>query len=287
MMNNYNPNFAQQQPYYGQPYGQPYGTAYGVSVPKAMRKQPLTQEEINHLRNNGGGFSMKVDPDDLLRAKCTHRDRDGNDTLIPQPDGSMLCTICGEKLWLKDYTQEDVNRCIDEVKNLFQVTKTIYLNMPENLASQYFQMLPLLEMFKKLWPLAVNDFAKYNPDNNNPTPIYGDYYGGNAFAQIGSMLTNPYMYQQNVMAPGMVPGMPVAQGAPVTQQQMPYMAPQGNMYYGNPMAYGTPAMPGAVPQAPQAPMPGAVPQAAPAPATPTAAPAAQPAEVQQQQVFTV
>lgn len=276
-------------PYVNNGYN-PYAPQYGVGInqiPKARYTQPLTPEQINQLRSRGGAFKIEVTEDDLLRAACTHKEN-GHPTLVvegqnPDTHNDILhCTICGETFEMVDYNRPEVEKAVKLIEDLLQTSKTLYLDIPEQLATQYYQMIPLLKMFPELYERAQKNFSMYeNALGYQPNNVAA---GTNGFAMMNSMLSNPYaaagypMYGQQPM--GYQP-QPVQQ--PMMQQPMGYAQPQPAMGYGQPMApnpyMANPFMTGAPQQvAPQAPTAGVVP---PAPA------ADQSAEVTQQKQFNV
>lgn len=280
------------------PYGQMnYGSTYtAYARPQARNTQPLTPDQIAKLRQDGNAFDMKIEQEDLWRSACTHKEKNGNSTLVENQDGTFTCTICHETFKMCDNTKEEIEAAVNTLINMLQTSKTVYLDAPDALVTQYYQIIPLLKKFPDLWERAMKNFAMYDM-----TPgVQGMAPGYSGFAAMQTLLSNPYsgygqpMYgQQPYMAQPMY-GQPTPQQAPVQQPVAPapgMMPPYGGYaqpVYGqapvmdpnNPMAYGAPTIP--APTA--APAPGVMPQAAPAPA---AAPAPQQAEVQQQQVFNV
>lgn len=266
---------------------------YGVPVPtmpRAKFTQPLTPEIISKLRSRGDTLKMEVSEEDLWRAACTHKEN-GQPTLVvdgvnPETGNEILhCTICGESFEMIDASKEEVQKAVDLICNLMQTSKTMYLDASKQLIEQYYQMLPLLKMFPKLYERSQKNFNMYENAMNmysNPTAV-----GANGFQMMDAMLSNPYggYYQPAPM------GYPQPQPAPVgypqqaagyPQPMAPAPAPIGypqQPVYGNPMMYNT----GAVAPAPQptvAPSAGMIPQAPTAPAEGTA-------EVQQQKQFNV
>lgn len=279
------------------PYQQQYGTPaqYGVGIPtmpKAKYTQPLTPEQISKLRSSGDAFKIEVSQEDLWRAACTHKEN-GQPTLVsegvnPETGNEILrCTICGETFEMVDASKEEVQKAVDLICNLLQTSKTMYLDAPVQLVEQYYQMLPLLKMFPKLYERSQKNFAMYENAMGvgaNPTAV-----GTNGFQMMGAMLSNPYsamgygapmpmgpqypQYPQGYAPQPMAPQ--PAQPYPGYPQQYPQQAYNPAMYGGNPMMYNS----GAVATAP-APAPGVVPQAPAAPTDGTA-------EVQQQKQFNV
>lgn len=282
--------YYQQYPQYGTPIQ--YGAGI-PTMPKAKYTQPLTPEMISKLRASGDSFKIEVSQEDLMRAACTHKEN-GQPTLVsegvnPATGNEILrCTICGETFEMVDASKEDVQKTTDDMINLLQTSKTMYLDAPVQLVEQYYQMIPLLKLFPKLYDRSLKNFSMYENAMNtgtNPTAV-----GANGFQMMGAMLSNPYgavygapMGYPQAQYPGQVPAQSIMQPQqPMAYPQQPYMQnPAFNpaMYGGNPMMYNS----GAVAPAPQpmAPAPGTIPQAAPA------APTDGTAEVQQQKQFNV
>ena len=272
-------------------YPNQYQPQYGMGItqmPKAKNTQPLTPEMISKLRASGDAFKIEVSQEDLWRAACTHKEN-GQPTLVSEgvnPDTGneiLRCTICGETFEMVDASPEEVQAAVDLICNLLQTSKTMYLDAPANLITQYYQMLPLLKMFPKLYDRSQKNFAMYeNAMYNQPGQVAA---GTNGFQMMGAMLSNPYGaaygygYPQPAPAYGMQPGMPTQPMYP--QQPAPQMAPapwgapQPVPQYGNPLMYGTPAAPVAAPA--PAPAAGVMPQA----------PVEGTTEVQQQKQFNV
>lgn len=267
---------------YNNPESTTYGFGYGVARPQARNTQPLTPEQIQKLRTNAEAFDMKVTQEELWAAACTHKEKTGQSALRDNGDGTFTCSICHKTFKLCDLTPPEVEAAVGNIIDLLQTCKTIYLDAPDDLVVQYFQMIPLLEKLTKVWERATHNFAQY--DSFNPTmnqyPI-----GYSGFAAINQLMTNPYgTYGQPAPVPAGYGVVPQA-AQPMMNYGMPGMAPVAPAY-GNPVAYGQPAP---VPTPAMAPAPGVMPGMAPvAPMAPAAAPAApQQAEVQQQQVFNV
>lgn len=287
-----------QQPapgYPGAPANGMYGYTYGFARPQAKNTQPLTPDQINALRRNGNAFDMKVSQEDLWAAACTHKEKNGVSTLIQNADGSWTCTICHETFRMCENSREEIEAAVNQLIDMLQTSKTVYLDAPDALVQQYYQMIPLLKKFPDLWDRAMKNFAMYEGTSTGVN-MMGPGYSG--FAAMANLMANPY----GGFAPGQVPGMmpggypyptapvngmpgyPMQPGAPAGYPNypvypgVPQTAPDMS---GNPMAYGAPAIP-------TAPAPGVMPGApAPTPATTTAPANNGQAEVQQQQVFNV
>jgi hypothetical protein len=288
--------YQNQYPYYGQ-------AQYGVGMPtapKAKYTQPLTPEMISKLRSSGDAFKIEVSEEDLWRASCTHKEN-GQPTLVlegenPETGNPIVrCTICGKTFEMVDASKEEVEKAVDLICNLLQTSKTVYLDAPANLITQYYQMLPLLEMFPKLYERSQKNFSMYeNAMGTTPTTVGA---GTNGFQMMGAMLSNPY----GAYAYGQQPYGGFGYGAPGYAQpapQQPYQAYQQPGYaqpqYQYPQqagypqqqmgapVYGNPLMYNGAPAPAPAPAPGVVPSApAAAPADPNTT------EVQQQKQFNV
>lgn len=217
----------------GMPQG---GYAYNpnVAMPQVKVHNNLTQEEINELSRKEK-FSLQITKEDMLRAACNHRTADGTgDTLVQDPiDGSVTCQICGHKFKPLDPStgEDEIKHSVESILNLLQTTKLLYLNMPQEAAREYFQIIPLIEKIPTLFDIAVKNFTKHEATtgwnyngrnmgtvglfnmlsgvlgggmnyNPNPYAAYGQPYGGTSF--------DPAMNQPAQQ----MPNMPVGATAP-------------------------------------------------------------------------
>lgn len=305
--------------YYQNPYGAMMGTQY-VQIPKAKNTQPLPADVIAKLRQHSEDFNWQVNQEDIWKAQCTHKDKNGMSTLSTNPDGSMHCNICGADFNFFDGSAQEVEAAVKKVYDTLQTIKTIYLDIPENFAAAYFQFLPLMGKIPQLWERAIKNFSRYG-DQQMVTPTNG--YTTNNWGLLGQMTGNPMyagygapMYaQQPMMQPmygvpqqapqgymNMTPGVvdpnqqqaavanPFVAQAPMPAQN-PMMAPaipsipapqQGMMYPQQQMMQPVPQ----TSVAPQAPVQQPAQQAAPAQVQTAEAPASN-GEVVQQQTFKV
>lgn len=309
----YQQQFAQQQ-FQGQPqmgfaapqFGQPM---YGASVMPAqtMFKEvqvtnPMTKEDLELLKPVKNEFNMNIDPVDVARAKCPHK----NTTKLlinPIGGGNMVkCSQCGAEFDLTIRSKEDIEASVNNLVNFLEQMKLYAVNFDEEFYKDYMMMIPLLRKAPNLYEMAVQNFTEVVRQTSNSQTVapnanpafnrfgfdaYQDIFNGNYGARY-----NVYNQQQPVMPmaqpmaqPGYYdPNMVAAQQAPQMQpapqqgqvfgaftqapQQAPVMAPQPQM--GNPFAngYAAPVMtaPMAMQQAPQMQAPVAQQPAAPAPA---------------------
>lgn len=247
-MNNQN-NFANPNPYGYPAQPQPF-VQYGAQPQAPKMTQVLTPEQQNRLRNKG--FDLRLTDEDILRAVCTHKSN-GNIVLIDLGNGRMKCPICGEEFNLCEVDSDAVKQATDLILDFLQSTKTMYLNIPEETVSNYFQIIPLLKKLPDLYKMAVDDFNKFF---GNTGSAYG-MQRNNGFAMLNNMFspmaaTGGY-YQQPMMqpqAPGMAPGyqQPMMQPQQYNPQMMnPAMGMQppamaAPMMGGNPFGYNGPAV---------------------------------------------
>ena len=191
------------------------GSIYGRMNPIKVTN-PLTQEELNTLLNNGNNAILRVTKEDVARAICTHKDpKTGQTSGIVQPDGSIKCYICGEQFNLVE-NPEMVDTITREFLNILQTIKSLYVDIPENVARQFFQIIPLVKQAPALYKVATNHFNQYdqgfggvNNINSNPFAAYTAMAGGMNMGMpmggmgMGSMAMDPTM-MMNGMA-GMAP----------------------------------------------------------------------------------
>lgn len=307
----YQQQFAQQQ--FQQPqmgfapqFGQPM---YGASVMPAqtMFKEvqvtnPMTKEDLELLKPVKNEFNMNIDPIDVARAKCPHKN--ATKLLInPIGGGNMVkCSQCGAEFDLTIRSKEDIEASVNNLVNFLEQMKLYAVNFDEEFYKDYMMMIPLLRKAPNLYEMAVQNFTEVVRQTSNSQTVapnanpafnrfgfdaYQDIFNGNYGARY-----NVYNQQQPVMPmaqpmaqPGYYdPNMVAAQQAPQMQpapqqgqvfgaftqapQQAPVMQPAPQM--GNPFAngYAAPVMtaPMAMQQAPQMQAPVVQQPAAPAPA---------------------
>ncbi len=205
-------------------------------VPQARMTQPLTVEQIKLLRNQTPAFTLDVSEEDMLRSRCTHKTLDGKFAIIHNNDaeGTVTCSICGAQFSLMEAPKESAEAAVRLIVDLLQSIKTYYVDMPDSVAIQFFQMIPFIEKVPKLYEIALNNFNKYNETGmGNQSP---NMYGFNMLGAI----TSPMAYG---MPMGGMPmgGMPMG-GMPMGGMPMGGM-PMGGMPMGgypNQMQMGNP-----------------------------------------------
>ena len=307
----YQQQFAQQQ--FQQPqmgfapqFGQPM---YGASVMPAqtMFKEvqvtnPMTKEDLELLKPVKNEFNMNIDPVDVARAKCPHKN--ATKLLInPIGGGNMVkCSQCGAEFDLTIRSKEDIEASVNNLVNFLEQMKLYAVNFDEEFYKDYMMMIPLLRKAPNLYEMAVQNFTEVVRQTSNSQTVapnanpafnrfgfdaYQDIFNGNYGARynvynqqqpvmpIAQPMAQPGYYDPNMVAAQQAPQMqPAPQQGQVfgafTQapQQAPVMQPAPQM--GNPFAngYAAPVMtaPMAMQQAPQMQAPVAQQPAAPAPA---------------------
>ena len=303
---NYNPKFGQ---FVAQP-PQQNNTMYGYAAPrlKARNTVVLTDEQIAKLKNNASDLQFKISEEDLWRSACTHKYRDGTQALstcgTDHGENVYCCSICKQEFRMPALTKAEVQKRVDDILDVSNTIKTVYVDMSEDLAANFFKWETLVKKLPTLWEKSVQNFANYEAPTGNGVNTFGP--GMSGFSAINSMLSGmPYGYQQPVYyaQPQQVyysqPQQQVYYGQPQQAPQAYYGQPQQQVYYSqppvdpnaNPMAYGAPQqVQNTVPQqAPQqmpqqeAPIPGIVP-GTPAPVP---APTQQTGEIQQSKTFSI
>ena len=239
-----NPNFV--------PYGtSPVGSVYGQQPPVPKNTQPLTKEEIAKLQKEVERFSTALTEQDVLKARCTHR-VNGDTALVQNGDGSYTCSICGENIVLEDYTPDQVQEIVAKFVNLLDVIKVQFMDLPVDVACEFFQIIPYCKRVPQLYEIAHDNYSRYAGYSSigvNPVNPSHSYNVWNSFNAItGGGMMNPYQPQ---------PQMQYQMGGQMYQpdpnmQMSPTQAQQYQMVMGNPMYAAPQAAPvqGMAPQNP-------------------------------------
>lgn len=179
MNNNNQYGYQQQQP----------GFQYNNQRPTPNLTQPLTAEEIKRLRGRGASFSLQIEPDEMLRAICTHKDQSGI-TLRGNNDGSSTCSICGETFTLAQMDESAVAEAVLLVTDILQTVKTYYLDIGEQVAREYFPIIPLLKKLPQLYKISLDRFDTYDRGMN--VQQSGNMYG---FGMLNNIMGGGYPQQ--------------------------------------------------------------------------------------------
>lgn len=172
---------------------------------------PLTKEDRELLQRMTPAFTLDATPEDIARAKCTHKDPSKHMfTLINNNDGTCTCTQCGATFTMAELPEEEVEKIVGAFIDILQTIKVAYVDMPNDAVKTYFQMIPFIEKAPKLYANAMQTMKRLMPGAGvqNATP-----YGGNAFNFLNNAVGNPGM-----MYGGM--GMPYQQPNMAYQQQV-------------------------------------------------------------------
>ncbi len=198
---------------------------------------PLTNEEIKMLRQKGEKFTLGLTQEEQLRGVCFHRDQNG-DTLVPNPDGTVRCTVCGHVFDpVNGLTKEELEAAVAGVTDILQTIKMLYLDMPEEAAREYFQIIPLINKIPQLYERAAENFSRH--ENVNTFRFNGAPSASLLYNMLGSGSFNPGMmggFQQQPMM-----------GQPMMGQPMMGQQPMMNQPYMNQPVYGQQPMMGAAP----------------------------------------
>lgn len=188
------------------------------------RNNTLTDEEIKKIQGNRDQFTLAISEHEHLQAICNHRTADGmNDALESDPDdpNAVICRICGQKFTpiMTDSPADYVQNITDEFINLLQTIKIMFVDLPNDAARKFFDIIPMAKKTPQLFSIASKNLAKYEN--------YGMYgYQGQSQNAIG--LLNNLM---NMMGSGNAFGY---QAQPVYQQNVMGANP---VYGTNPFGY--------------------------------------------------
>lgn len=305
----YQQQFAQQPQFQTQPgygfaapqFGQPYGAS--VMPAQTMFKEvnvtnPMTKEDLELLKPVKNEFNMNIDPVDVARAKCPHKN---SVKLLINPIGGgnmVKCSQCGAEFDLTIRSKEDIEASVNNLVNFLEQMKLYAVNFDEEFYKDYMMMIPLLRKAPNLYEMAVQNFTEVVRQTSNSQTVapnanpafnrfgfdaYQDIFNGNYGARYNvynqqqpvmpmqQPMAQPGYYDPNMVAAQQAQMQPAPQQGQVfgafTQapQQAPVMTPAPQM--GNPFAngYAAPVMtaPMAMQQAPQMQAPVAQQPAAP------------------------
>ena len=177
-----------------------YANGMQYNTPKAdlTWTQALTPEEEKILHKAPSTLSLEIPKEDMLRAKCTHRDPQGKKfTIRRNEDGTYTCLKCGATFNIVDKVDmADIRRIIGGTIDILQTAKLAYIDMTPEAIQTYFIILPFLEIAPKLYEAAVNTLSKVNINggigaNNVSGDSFNSLYG--AVGSAGQF--NPAMMQ--------------------------------------------------------------------------------------------
>lgn len=206
--------------------------------------QPLTPEKYNIIKNKPSDFNLSITDEDVYRAICTHKHPVTKEfTLVENRSGGYgdtMCTTCYETFNLRDrLTEEEVQGIVNDMNDVLQTIKALYVNMPEATIEEFFQIIPLIKKVPQLYSIAMANFSNIE---NSGIATTSDPWGFESYHALSSG------YDTRGMAYGATQQPPLYQG--VVQQQPPvYQMDPGMVQqqppldnYGNPFGnfdYGT------------------------------------------------
>ena len=244
-------------------YASPMMAGQTVNVDPKSFCQTLTAEEMESLKQTTEEFTLGITNREKLVAICMHRDLNGKSALAPDPTtNEVTCLICGEKFQVVDRcSEQDIQNAVDNLLDILQTTKTLYVDMPSDAARNFYTIIALIKKIPGLYKISTDNFSKHENAMNGAWTFNSGYGMLNEYNALAGSMFNPYMNPMMGMGQPQM-GMPQANGAVYGQQMMP-----GN----NPFGYGMPST---------APTPGYAPQMSgyvynPTQAAPVAAPAAE------------
>lgn len=229
----------------------PQGTGFQFNPnaqAQAMANQPrqtnnLTEDEIQKVIAKESQFSLQITETERLRAICNHRKADGTgDAIVEDEDGNCVCQICGYKFRPIDpsTTLESLQASVNEVVDIAQTIKLLFINMNKDAAREYWMFIPLVEKLPGLFQMAVKDWKQHESFNNFG---YNNRNMGtmNLFQMLaGALYGQPYAQQgaQQAASGAMNMGMGYTPGFSGYGQPFMQAAPGMNPAYANPMSNG-------------------------------------------------
>lgn len=294
-------------------YNQQYGPVGYVNAPKprARYTQPVTQDMSQMMLREDDTLSVKISPIERAKNMCTHK-YPGRSEIALVESGSddqgkiVTCRVCGESFHIiMDDPKAigiDLEKTCNHLIDIMQSSKAMYLDIPEDFAVEFYQIMTLISRVPKVYEKGFKNFSQYDYTNQaqgvypgmNSFQAVNQTIGGVAMGGISPMIGNQfyqggYQPQQPYAPAGYVAPQPVPQydafGNPIQPQQPPAYQPQGGAI---PMGQGAggpgenPFMYNA-PPAPQAPAAGVNPVA---PGQPQA-PVTQTGDIVQNKSFSV
>lgn len=219
------------------------GTAFTTPTSTPRMVNPLTEEERNALKTNNT-FSLKIEPVEMAKAMCTHKDpQTGKYAVVNNPDGTVTCSICHSTFDPnKCASKEYVQGVVDDFINVLQTTKLLGCDFSSDVIRGVFQMQPFVQKIPQLFDISQSSFNRYNNGtgygtvaNPNMWQLYNGLYSG--MIPGAPMMQQPYAQPQSAQYPYM--------NQPMMQQPMGYEnmmqmnmvpQPQGNPFYQQPQA---------------------------------------------------
>lgn len=175
--------------------------------PQTKATQPVTQEMSRLVYQNDDQLDVKISKIDSIKNQCTHKEPGtGNIALVPNPDGTVTCRTCGETFRLVTDLDGTIDKIVNDVVDVMQTVKLMYLDAPEEFVKQYFQCITLLKKLPMVYRRSAANFSAHEMYSGNAYPVYGGYNPNqNAFAAFNNMMgATPYSGPTPGYNPGFV-----------------------------------------------------------------------------------
>jgi len=205
---------------YGAPaYNFPFG-GYGAQ-PQAMpmyNTQPMKQPEYTNplgaakikelLEKGNGGPKIALTEEDFYEAICTHRFNNHLE-VIEIGDGKLKCKICGAEFTpVENADIEDVKRATENLLNILHTAKLAWLDVPDKVATEFFQAMAVVKKTPELFKIAMSNFAQYTgyqvQNVNYPINGFGlmnQILGPQPYTGYVAPYAQPQSFQQQPVAP--------------------------------------------------------------------------------------
>ena len=135
---------------------------------------------------------------------------------------TFKCLICGESFHFVDHCKpEDIEIAVQNLLDILQTTKTLYVDMPSDAARSFYTIIALLKKIPGLYKISVDNFSKHENAIDNAWGVQG------ADNMLGGYNALAYGFGNPMMGMGF--GM---------QQPMMGMPQAGGQVYGQPMQAG-------------------------------------------------
>lgn len=203
------------------------GAMYGQPVKRAQMTNPLSPEERELLKVDTS-FKLEVSPQDMARAKCTHRHPDkGEFAIVPNADGTVTCSICHTTFDPNIVNEQYVEETVNGMNNILETCKLLALDLNPEIITGYYQMIPFIKKAPQMFKLANQTFEKYN-GNAAQVP----YQNGMNYFGMMNMMTAPSVPMGGYGMPMQAPTPMYGYGMTPTQQmQMQSMPMGGSPFY--------------------------------------------------------
>lgn len=148
----------------------------------ANMKNVLSAKELQELMHSTS--AIKVDPDAIVRDKCTHK-LDNAFAIIPDPimgEGYFKCRVCGRSFKIVDGNMTEVTELVKGFTNIIDTIQTLGVELPDNFLAELGKMKSVADILPRVHDAVMKTW------NNN----YATNNGG--FRNAGSNSANIYNY---------------------------------------------------------------------------------------------